>query len=174
MALLFFIFTAFKSDDGLQIVIRKGKVTINKSQVVPNWSLSGFKKVLGEPERERTGYNNTHTYDKNSIVLFEPAKEKVGGGIVSEFQIHFKVTEANDVTPTGDGFQGNLSVDNLIITEVLTAEGMLSKLKKWKKTDSYMEHSYRMASKGLYIYFQFNDDENRLLKVSIGPDKSSK
>jgi hypothetical protein len=33
--------------------------------------------------------------------------------------------------------------------------------------------SSRLVSKGLYIYFLFNDAETQLLKISVGPDKRS-
>ncbi|CAN5290557.1 hypothetical protein BH09BAC5_BH09BAC5_22840 [soil metagenome] len=174
VAVIFAGLTSFVSENAaLNIKVSKGKVKIGKQYVVPNWSLSGFEKVLGKSGRERDGYNKTHTYDNYSLVLFEKSVDKVASGTVTEFQIYFKVDESNEVTPNGNGFNGNLMVDKLKIDASLSASKMLSKLSKWKKTDSYIEHSYRMASNGLYIYFQFNDAETALLKISIGPDKTT-
>lgn len=147
---------------------------IDGTNVTADWSLSAFKKALGEPDRSREGYNKTHTYDNKSIVLFEKMTDKKPSGTVSEIQYHFHVSEANNVTPNGSGFSGTIKVDKLEVTRSLDAKTMLAKLKKWEKTDSYIEHSYRMASNGLYIYFQFNSSEDKLEKISVGPDKRDK
>jgi hypothetical protein len=153
------------------VVIKKGVMKINGVNVTADWSLSNFKKALGEPDRTRDGYNKTHTYDKKSIVLFEKMSDKKPSGTVSEAQFYFHVAESNNVTPDGPAFSGTIKVDKLVVSRNLSATTMLAKLKKWEKTDSYIEHSYRMASKGIYIYFQFNDSEDKLVKISVGPDK---
>lgn len=168
-------FSSFSSTDTDTIVtVKKGHLLINGVDITSDWSLAKCKKALGEPDRTRDGYNKTHTYDKKSIVLFEPMEDKKPSGRVSEVQVYFHVAEANNVTPNGDGFSGTAKVDKLKVTIGLGATEMLSTLKKWKKTDSYIENSYRMASKGLYIYFQFNQSETSMVKISIGPDKRTK
>ena len=151
--------------------VKNGKVAINKKTITPNWLLSDCKSALGEPSKTKQGYNNTHTYDDLGIVLFESAKDKVGSGIVSEIQYYFSSPpEPNSVTPNGF-FTGVVKVDKLTVTSALSATVMLNKLSKWQKTDSYMEHNYRMANSGLYIYFQFNSDETKLIKMSVGISK---
>jgi hypothetical protein len=164
-------FAAPASPEGIVIKIKKGNVTVQGAKITPGWSLSTFKSALDEPERTRDGYNKTHTYDKFSIVLFEPVRDKKPTGQVTEFQLHFSVPDPNEVTPKGDGFKGTFKVDKLTVTENLTPDEMMKKLKGWKKTDSYIEHSYRMAYKSVYIYFQFNDSETMLIKTSIGINK---
>lgn len=161
------------SNSGIIVKSKKTSITIDGKKVVPDWSLTMFKGALGEADRDRDGYNKTHTYDKLGIVLFEPMKDKMPSGIISEVQIYFNVPEANNVTPKGT-YNGLLKIDKMTITSALDATTMLAKLKGWKKTDSYIEHSYRMARNGFYIYFQFNDSETGLVKVSIGPDKRAK
>lgn len=157
-------------DSSTVVKIKKGKFFINGSHINSGWGLGICKTALGEPDRVRDGYNKTHTYDSKSVVLFEPMKDKTPSGTVSEIQFYFYVPEPNNVTPNGQ-FGGSIKVDKLVVTKNLSAKTMLSKLKSWSKTDSYIEHSYRMASKGLYIYFQFNDNEDQLVKISVGPDK---
>lgn len=156
---------------GPSVVVKKGAMKIDGINVSNDWSLTSFKKALGEPDRVRDGYNKTHTYDTKNIVLFEKVNNKVPSGTVMEAQFHFYVPEQNDVTPKGSTFTGTLVVDKLAITRDLSAATMLAKLKKWEKTDSFLEHSYRMASRGMYIYFQFNSSEDKLDKVSIGQDR---
>lgn len=171
IAIVFGGLSSFSSESGeTSIVIKKGKITINGVGITPSWSLSECKKALGEPNRVRDGYNKTHTYDTKSIVLFEKVNNKVPSGTVSEIQAHYSVPDANEVTPKGN-FTGKITIDKLKLNSSITPSEMKAKLKKWKVTDSYLEHSYRMASNGLYIYFQYNSNETQLLKVSIGPDK---
>jgi hypothetical protein len=173
IAILFGGLTSFSSSSSgsTSIAVKKGKITINGVAILPSWGLDLCKKALGEPDRSRDGYNKTHTYDTKCVVLFEKVSNKVATGTVSEIQAHYSVPSANDVTPKGDGYSGKLTVDKLKVTSSLTATEMKAKLKNWKVTDSYLEHSYRMASSGIYIYFQFNEAETQLVKVSIGPDK---
>ena len=162
--------TAGSSD--VTVSVNNGSFKINTDDIIStDWSLEKMQDALGKADRDRDGYNITHTYDNLSIVLFESKEGDNGSGRVSEVQFYYKVKEANNVTPTGSGFSGQLIIDGAEIVPKLTPKKMMKKLKNWKKTDSYMEHSYRMASAGLYIYFQFDDSEKSLLKVSIGPDK---
>lgn len=154
------------------VVIKKGRMKIEGINVTADWSITSFKKAIGEPDRVDDGYNKTHTYDTKNIVLFEKVENKIPTGKVSEIQFHFNVSEPNEATPNGSTFTGTLIVDKLKITRDLSATTMLSKLKTWKKTECYLENSYRMSNKGMYIYFHFNNSEDKLEKASIGPDNS--
>lgn len=174
LAFIFLLSSSFNmvTPADVTIQVKKGGFKINTDDIISTaWSLEKMQAALGKADRDRDGYNITHTYDDLCMVLFEPKSNETGTGVVSEVQVYFRVKEPNNVTPTGNTFKGNLMVDKLKVTRELDSKTMLKKLKKWKKTDSYMEHNYRMASNGLYIYFQFADDEKTLLKVSIGPDK---
>ena len=159
------------SDNGPSVIIKKGKISIDKQVVNDTWALTSFTAKLGEADRAAGEYNKVHTYDKKNICLFEGIENGNPTGVVKEFQIHFKVETVTSNTPTGETFTGTFKVDKLVVTKYLTPDEMKKKLTKWSVTDSYIEHSYRMASKGIYIYFQFNDSETMLLKCSIGPDK---
>jgi hypothetical protein len=171
LILCFGLATAFTAKNaGDSVSIKKGKFTVAGGLITPDWKLTSAKSGLGDAERTRDGYNKTHTYDSRGIVIFEKSVDEKPTGDVSEIQFHFSVPEANDVTPKST-FLGSLKVDKLTVTQSLSATTMLAKLKGWKKTDSFLEHSYRMASKGIYIYFQFNASETSLVKVSVGPDK---
>lgn len=174
--LVFLSFSSFVSitPENCSVIIKKGKIKVQGVTITPDYELSLFKAALGDADRERDGYNKTHTYDKLSIVLFEPMVDKKPSGKISEFQLHYSVPESNSVTPNGDGFKGTFKVDKLTITKDLSVTKMLAGLKGWKKTDSYMEHSYRMAKGAIYIYFQFNDTETSMVKASIGINKDKK
>lgn len=163
---------SFITPDGKDsLSVKKGTITINGVKFTPGWDLSTATMALGVPDRSRDGYNKTHTYDTKGIVLFEKMSDKTPSGKVSEIQYYVSMApEPNNVTPKGY-CTTPIKIDKLSVTSNLSATEMMKKLKGWTKTDSYMEHNYRMASKGLYVYFLFNDSETQLIKISVGPDK---
>lgn len=173
-SLMLLFLSSFTPLDKENIKVSKGKLKINNIQLTPDWNLDQFIKALGVPSKVRDGYNKTHTYHSKGLVLFEPMKDEKPSGKISEIQCYLSpAPQPNNVTPDGICIIP-IKIDNLELSSTLSSSVMRAKLKKWQKTDSYIEHSYRMASKGLYIYFQFNDAEDQLIKISIGPDKNYK
>ncbi len=171
--LIIIFFSSFKHQtNSINAKIKKGKFTINKVQVNANWNLADFKSALSGTCREKNGYNKTHTYDDKGIVVFESMTNKVPTGAVSEIQFYLQAaTETNDVVPKGI-YTDEFKIEKLTLSKNISSKQMLKSLKKWKKSDSYMPNSYRMSKAGIYIYFQFSTDENSLIKVSVGKDKS--
>jgi hypothetical protein len=90
-------------------------------------------------------------------------------GTVLEVQAHFRVREPDELTPKA-AFRGKILAGELEITSS-TKPSQLEEIKGWKKTDCYIEHCYRYSSKGVYIFFQYNEAENELTDISVGPDK---
>lgn len=152
--------------------LKKGSVKLNNINVTKTWKLAKFQEAIGKSQRDRDGYNKTYTYDAFGIVLFESKNDqKEPSGDVSEFQFYFSVPEPNAVTPNAV-YTKNIKIDKLIVNAELTAEKMKKTLKKWTSTESYMEHAYRMQYKLIYVYFQFDQTESKLIKISIGKAKS--
>lgn len=149
-----------------KIVIKKEQIKFNKEEVSKGWTAAQFTFALGSADRQQTGFNNTETYDNFGIVLFESVENSKPTGYVSEVQIHF-IPEVNKIAPL-KGYGEKVKVDKLLVDKNLSKDVMLKKLKNWKKTESYIEHSYRMQCGRTYIYFQFTDDELSLKKMSIG------
>jgi hypothetical protein len=154
---------------GPEILIKKGKFTINKVKVNESWSVYQVKEVLTGSPRIRTGYNTTHTYDNLGIVVFEAAQSGKGTGVINELQVFFMDIEPNEVTPKNTT-NASVKIEKLKITRDLCKADMLKGLSKWRQTESYLDHSFRMSKGGIYIYFQFSDDEMQLRKISIGRD----
>jgi hypothetical protein len=151
--------------------IRKGHVGINTRFVTPNWVLSSFSYHMGKADRTFDGYNKTHIYDQQGIVVFEEKRENRPNGRVLEFQLFFSTpAEANDVTPKGI-YTGQFKVDKLKLNSKLTATTVQKSLKNWTKSNSYLKDAFRYARMGTYVYFEFDPTHTRLIKVSIGPDK---
>lgn len=170
-SMLLVAFSPEKAADVGQVTIKKGNFILNKLVVNKDWNLNSALSVMGSGFRKRDGYNNTYTFDNEGIVLFEPKENNIGSGRISEIQIYYSISgQTGNVMPTGT-VKVPVKIDKLKVSSGLTPSVMLSTLKKWEKTDSYMSHSYRMASSGLYIYFQFDEAETGLVKISIGPDK---
>jgi hypothetical protein len=171
LALLFVSVAFVSGSSGLTALsIKNGIFKANTAVVNDDWQMSDVVAALGTAERIRDGYNRTHTYDNCGVVLFEEFLEEKGTGRLKEFQVYFSQPEKNDVTPNGY-YTGSAKVDKLSVSKNLTPKVMKKKLKGWSETDSYIEHSFRMANKGVYIYFQFNESETGLIKMSVGPDK---
>ncbi len=156
------------------VLIKSGEVNLGKkNNVADDWNVQDGVNYLGSGARAREGYNKTYTYDNMGIVLFESMTEKVPSGKISEVQVHFSIPEKNDVVPK-NGFTGKLAIENLRVTSTTSLATIKEKLKGYKDTDSYMEHSYRLAKDGLYIYFQYDKTDTQLVKVSVGQDKREK
>ena len=159
---------------GMAVAVNNGNFAINGVSMITPWSLTTCEKALGKADRSRDGYNITHTYDELSVVLFEPKSGEKGGGIVSEIQFYFSFPpDPPSLAPKGL-YKGNMKIGKLNVQADMTSAQMRNGLKGWLETDSYSEHNYRMSQKGLYVYFLFNDAETKLIKVSIGPDKTGK
>lgn len=175
LTLTAFLFTcvlsfAQPSAKKISVVIKDGKFSIVKTNVTESWRQDAVSMELGINDRRRAGTNVTHTYDDFGIVLFERAQNKVATGVLSEVQFYISQGDTNAVSPKGF-FVGKMKIEKLKISGNLSWQDVKEKLKDYKQTDSYMEHSYRLADKGLYIYFQFNKEETILLKISVGKDE---
>jgi hypothetical protein len=161
------------SPSKISITVKGGSISMGKkNDLAKDWLLTTATGYLGSSPRKREGYNITYTYDELGIVLFENAPNKVASGKISELQIHFSMPDENEVVPK-KGFTGKLTIEKLSLNKNTSLEEIKKKLKGYTESTSYIEHSHRLAKDGIYIYFQFNKEENELLKISIGPDKRS-
>ncbi len=152
------------------VSIKSGEVNFGKkNNVADDWNVQDGLDYLGSGARARDGYNKTYTYDSMGVVLFENMVEKKPSGKISEIQIHFSIPEQNNVTPK-ESFTGKLAIENLRVTSSTSLETLKDKLKGYTETDSYIEHSHRLARDGVYFYFQFDKTDTRLVKVSFGKD----
>lgn len=155
----------------VSVSVKSGSLNLGKkNNLATDWQLSKATKYLGSSARKQEGFNITHTYDDMGVVLFENAPNNIGSGKVSEVQVHFSMPEQNEVMPK-TGFTGKLTIEKLTLKKTTGYDVIKNKLKDYAESTSYIEHSHRLAKDGLYIYFQFNNEENELVKVSIGPDK---
>jgi len=150
--------------------IVRGKFSFENVVITNGWKVSPVLNVLGGAERIKDGYNRTHSYDNYGLVLFEKVRNNNSTDSLSEFQVYFSSMEKNSISPEGF-FPGTFKVENLTITSDLSAAELRRKLKTYHESESYLPHSYRLSSNGIYIYFQFDDSDTRLQKISIGPDR---
>lgn len=162
---------AQKDPSDLSVTIKSGEINLGKkNNVADDWSVQDGLSYFGSDVRSRDGYNKTHTYDTKGVVLFEKIIDSVPSGKISEMQIHFSIPEPNNVTPKS-GFTGKLAIENLRVTSSTSLAIIKEKLTGYTETESYIEHSHRLAKDGLYIYFQYDKTDTQLIKVSVGQDK---
>lgn len=165
----FFAVSAHCQNISVTANIKKGKFLFNGINISNEWKSAPLISKLGSSYRLTDKYNKVYTFDNLGIVVFESKKDEVGTGNISEIQFHYKVTEDNNVVPQGT-FSGKLQIEGLKASINVSYTTVKAKLKNYKISDSYMEHSYRLSYGGIYFYFRFNDTDTELYKVSIGKD----
>jgi hypothetical protein len=150
----------------LNIRINNGEFKIDKLIVSENWYLPPLKNKLGTPEKIIKGVNNTYTYTEFGLVLFEGIDS-----ILNEIQIFYNLQNPTNVSPYSV-YRGDLKIDKLRVDRNLTKDLMTSSLIKWNPSPSFSPHLYRAEKDGIYLYFEFTEDEKNLVKVSIGRVKA--
>ena len=152
------------------VLVKGGKVKLNKKDVSKEWKLSTFTASLDTNSRKKEGTNNKiHSYDDLGIVLFETAIAKVSTGLVGEFQIFLDQTEASKSNPK-EFYEGKLTIEKMDFTRNTTIEEIRTKLKDYKETESDEKDKYRFSKEGIYIFFLYNKIK-KLSKVTFGKDK---
>jgi hypothetical protein len=154
------------SSSKMVVLVKGGKVKLNKKDVSKEWKLVTFTNVIDTFSRKKDGANKVHTYDPIGMVLFEP---KASPGIVSEFQLFLDGVEANKIVPK-EFFEGKLTIEKTDITRNTTIEDIRKKLADYKETESDENDKYRFSKDGIYIYFLYNSSK-KLSKVTFGKDK---
>ena len=148
------------------VLVKAGKVKLNKKDVSKEWKLSTFTNVIDTFSRKKEGTNRIHTYDPIGMILFEP---KTPGSIVSEFQLFLDGVEANKIVPK-EFYEGKLTIEKTDVTRNTTIEEIRKKLLDYKETESDENDKYRFSKDGIYIYFLYNSNK-KLSKVTFGKDK---
>lgn len=166
--LLFCSFTLSEASGDSAKISKKGFI-VNGVKINSDWRTAPLLDQLGTPDSTYTGVNRLHIYKQKGIVIFEKLVNKQPSGIISEVQFFIDRT-GNRFNLTSD-YTGQFSIDKLKISTALSADLVKEKLKKWKKTESYLENNYRLSNYGIYIYFQFNASDSQLQKLSVGKDK---
>ena len=151
------------------VLVKAGKVKLNKKDVSKEWKLSTFTNVIDTFSRKKEGTNRIHSYDQIGMVLFEPAPQKVPAGVVSEFQLFLDGVEANKIVPR-EFYEGKLTIEKTDITRNTTIDEIRKKLADYKETESDENDKYRFSKDGIYIYFLYNSNK-KLSKVTFGKDK---
>lgn len=151
------------------VSVKGGNVTVGGAQINANWNLNPIVEKLGAGYRLYDGYNRVYTYDAYGLALFEKKNDETASNELLEIQLFFAPGEAN-ISPKYT-YAGSATVEKVKLSASLASQNLLAKLKKYKQTDSYTEHNYRLSYKGVYVYFLFTDTEQSLKKISIGPDR---
>jgi hypothetical protein len=151
------------------VLVKGGKVKLNKKDVSKEWKLETFTNVLDTFSRKKAGANKVYSYDNLGIVLFEPAPQKVPSGLVAEFQLYLDGVEASSIVPK-EFYEGKLTIEKTDITRNTTIEDLRKKLVDYKETESDENDKYRFSKEDIYIYFLYNRSK-KLSKVTFGKNK---
>ena len=155
----------------VNILIGNGNFSLNKLSINPGWKAATALNLLGVPSKEKDGFNKTYTYNDHGIVLFEAMDNSVLSGRLSEFQVYFSDPgdKTNNIIPDGF-FSGRFVIEKLLLSSTVSMDQVRTALPDYKESESYMPHNFRLSKSGLYFYFQYDEIEQRLIKVSIGKD----
>lgn len=104
------------------------------------------------------------------VVVFERKYNEKRNGELSEIQFYYQVDENNSVGATTT-YKGILTIDKLEVRLELKSSEVFKKLRKWKREKAFGAGNYRLSKDKIYIYFQFNEEETKLMKLSIGEDR---
>jgi hypothetical protein len=151
------------------VLVKAGKVKLNKKDVSKEWKLTTFTNVIDTFSRKKNGNNKVHSYDNFGIVLFESAPQKIPSGLVAEFQIYLDAVEASGIVPK-EFYEGKLTIEKTDITRNTTIEDLRKRLSDYKETESDENDKYRFSKDEIYIYFLYNKSK-KLSKVTFGKDK---
>ncbi len=133
------------------------------------WRLKPLLEKIGPDYRLFEGYNRVYTYDRYGwYFLKKRAMTRVPTNCRNPTV--FCPGEMNNVNPKGT-YSGNAYIEKVLLNANLASATLLRKLKKYERAESYSEHNYRLSYKGVYVYLLFNDTEQNLKKISIGPDR---
>jgi hypothetical protein len=150
----------------VSLAISNGTIIINGTSFnsVDNFTMDGVVKLLGKPDRVKSGYNKLHTYDNLGLVFFENTTT----GRVNEVQLFFKPEKDLDFCPKST-FTGILKIENLIINDKVKLKKVTKKLKKYEFKKSLLaDNSYRGEHKYIYSFIRFNSNDIGCDKVSFG------
>lgn len=150
----------------VNIVVSNGTTTINGStfKSFDTFTMASVEKLLGKPDRAKSGYNKLHTYDNLGIVFFENTTT----GRVNEVQLFFKPEKDLDFCPKST-FTGVLKIENLIINDKVKLKKVTKKLKKYEFKKSLLaDNSYRGEYNYIYSFIRFNSNNIGSDKVSFG------
>jgi hypothetical protein len=157
------------------VTVNKKGFFINDVNVSDNWSVSSFRKALGEADSTsyKPGFaNRIHFYQHKGIIFWEPVENKKPSEKVQE--IEFFCSRSNDPNATyktGKLFSGSGYIDDMNISKSLTAASLKNGLKTWTSKECYFTHGYKYSNGVVAINFVFNDTETKLLFVLIDPAK---
>ena len=151
------------------VLVKAGKLKMNKKEVSKEWKLSTFTASLDTFSRKKDGANRVHTYDNFGIILFEPAPKKMPAGSVAEFQIILDEIEPSTITPKSF-YEGKLTIEKMDFVRSTSIEEIRKKLTDYKEIDTDENEKYRFAKDGIYIYFLYNKYK-KLSKITFGKDK---
>jgi hypothetical protein len=165
-----------KSKSKILVSVNAGEVKVGTIVMDTVWQADAITAQLNKLSTSAvaTGYNITHTYDSLGIVLFEKTNsDKTPSGIVTEMQFYLSLTDTTGIAANGV-FTGILEIEKKRVTSNEPFAAIKKRLSKYKMENSYTEHTYRLAYKGVYIYFTYNNADTKLLKISIGKERIKK
>lgn len=155
----------------LTIVLKAGKITVNKKLITKDWTIASVVKVLDSGTRKIPGNYIKHTFDDLGLVLFERTDNKIATGELAELQVFIDATDESVYTPK-EFYEGKLKVEDLNIDQNTAVEAVRAALKGYEEKVMPDDEIYRFSRDGIYILLRYNE-QKKLQKVCFGKEKVS-
>lgn len=169
-AVLRFLGTADRKSEGYNITHTYDKYGIVLFVRPSTTSSSGAGGGPGGGGRTNNNSDAGLKNESTSPIAPKPSSSSVADGELAEIQFYFSAPNENNNVVAKGYYSGSFKIEDLTLSSNLTKSTVFNKLSSYTRSESYSANSYRLAKNGVYIYFQFNSDDTRLIKVSIGKD----
>lgn len=160
---------AQNSSSKLSIVLKAGKITVNKKDITKDWTIASAVKTLDSRVRKTPGNYIKYTFDDLGLVFFERTENKAATGELAELQIFTDAAEESDYTPK-EFYEGKLKIEDVTLDQNSSIETVKAALKGYIEKEMSEDDIYRFSKNGVYILLRYND-QKRLQKVCFGKDK---
>jgi hypothetical protein len=154
----------------LSVVLKAGKITVNKKNITKDWTIASVIKILDSATEKIPGNYIKHVFDNLGIVLFERTENKAATGDLSELQLFMDQTDETAYTPK-DLYEGKLNIEEVNIDRKTPIEVVRTALKDYREKEMSEDDIYRFSKDGVYILLKY--DRQMLQKVSFGKDKAT-
>jgi hypothetical protein len=153
----------------VDLKIESGKFFMNGVQL-DNWQVAPVVDILGSNARVQKKSNNIHVYDSAGLSLYEEIIDDKPNDRLVEIHVFFDPAKTKWEKPSAQKYAGKFTIDGFAITPKLGYVQLKAREKNVTLTKSYKPHSYFFKKDGLTYFFDFNDAETGLVRVSVGKE----
>jgi len=156
-----------QKSQAVNLKIESGKFFMNEVPL-DSWKVAPVVEILGNNARVQKKSNTIHVYDSAGLSLYEEIIDDKPNDRLVEIHVFFDPAKTKWEKAGAEKFSGKFTIDGFPVTPKLGYAQLKTQEKEVTITKSYKPHSYFFKKDGLTYFFDFNDAENGLVRVSVG------